>query len=225
MYLNISFPLRFVVVEANTSTLSAVCLVAATSYVFASWTGKKVIAASSKTAASLSFVLLAIANEAAATEYGRYILLALILSLVGDHCLLSRKGHFLLSGIAAFFLAHVAFVAAFVQLGLDRTYFVISLVFATAAAYFILRWLWKYLEGPYKAAVTAYLVVMIMMASFAFAATSVPILGIAAILFAVSDVSVARDRFVSRDIVNKAWGLPLYYIAQLLFAASVITVV
>ncbi len=213
------------VVEANTATLSAMCLVAATSYVLASWTDKKVIAASSKTAASLSFVLLAIANEAAATEYGRYILLALILSLVGDLCLLSRKSHFLLSGIAAFFLAHVAFVAAFVQLGLDSTYFVISLVCATAAACFILRWLWKYLEGPYKAAVTAYLIVMTMMASFAFAAASVPTLGIAAILFAVSDVSVARDRFVSRDIVNKAWGLPLYYIAQLLFAASVITVV
>ena len=69
------------------------------------------------------------------------------------------------------------------------------------------------------------LLIMVIMLSLAIAATEVPLIGVAAILFAISDVSVARDRFVSRDIANKAWGLPLYYIAQLLFAASVITVV
>jgi uncharacterized membrane protein YhhN len=119
----------------------------------------------------------------------------------------------------------VAFIAAFVQLDLDRTYFLITLACTTGAAYFVLKWLWRFLEGPHKIAVMAYVAMMIAMASFAVAANSVPLLGVAAILFVVSDVSVARDRFVSHDIVNKAWGLPLYYIAQLLFAASVITVV
>ena len=213
------------VVEAQPATLCAICLVAAAGYIVASWYGEKVIAGSSKAVASISFIVLAIGNEASATDYGQYILFALTLSLIGDLCLLSRESHFLLGGIAAFFFAHVAFIVAFSQLDLDKTYFLIALICTTVTACFILKWLWKHLEGPYKVAVAGYLVVMIVMASLAIAAYSVPILGIAAILFAVSDVSVARDRFVTRDIVNKAWGLPLYYIAQLLFAASVIAVV
>jgi hypothetical protein len=56
-------------------------------------------------------------------------------------------------------------------------------------------------------------------------ASIVPISGIGAILFVISDVSVARDRFVKQDIGQQSLGIPLYYIAQLLFAASVITAV
>ena len=213
------------VIEAQTAILCATCLVAAAGYIVASWYGNKIIAGSSKAVASVSFIVLAVVNEASATIYGRYVLFALVFSLIGDLCLLSRKSPFLLAGIAAFFFAHLAFIAAFVQLDLNKIYFAIGFICTTVTAYFVLKWLWKYLEGPYKLAVPVYLLLMIVMATVAVAANSVPILGIAAILFAVSDVSVARDRFVSRDIVNKAWGLPLYYIAQLLFAASVITVV
>lgn len=42
-----------------------------------------------------------------------------------------------------------------------------------------------------------------------------------AILFAASDISVARDRFVADGFWNKAWGLPAYFIAQLILAWSV----
>ena len=38
--------------------------------------------------------------------------------------------------------------------------------------------------------------------------------------FFVSDLAVAREQFVSEGFVNKTWGLPLYYAAQLLFAVS-----
>jgi hypothetical protein len=41
-----------------------------------------------------------------------------------------------------------------------------------------------------------------------------------ALAFTASDVSVARDRFVREDFFNRAWGLPLYYCAQLLLALS-----
>lgn len=63
------------------------------------------------------------------------------------------------------------------------------------------------------------------MISLAVAASSssMPLtVALGAVAFAVSDISVARDRFVKRAIANKAWGLPLYYTAQLLFAMSVI---
>ena len=37
-----------------------------------------------------------------------------------------------------------------------------------------------------------------------------------AIAFTASDISVARDRFVQPGFANRAWGLPLYYLAQVL---------
>jgi uncharacterized membrane protein YhhN len=43
---------------------------------------------------------------------------------------------------------------------------------------------------------------------------------VGALAFAASDVSVARDRFVRPEFVNRAWGLPLYYAAQLLLATT-----
>jgi hypothetical protein len=47
-----------------------------------------------------------------------------------------------------------------------------------------------------------------------------PSLLFAAVLFYLSDLSVARDTFVAPGFVNRAWGLPLYYGAQLIFACS-----
>jgi hypothetical protein len=41
-----------------------------------------------------------------------------------------------------------------------------------------------------------------------------------ALAFTASDVSVARDRFVRAQFLNRAWGLPLYYCAQVLLALS-----
>ena len=42
-----------------------------------------------------------------------------------------------------------------------------------------------------------------------------------ALAFYVSDLAVARQRFVARTFWNKVWGLPLYYGAQLILASTV----
>ena len=42
-----------------------------------------------------------------------------------------------------------------------------------------------------------------------------------AVVFAASDISVARERFVAKSFRNKAWGLPAYFVAQLILAWSV----
>ena len=212
-------------IDIQTVVLCTICLVAAAGYLAASWASVPIIAGLSKAAASTSFIALAVVNGAAYSDYGRFVLIALGLSWVGDICLLSRQSNFLLAGIAAFFTAHIAFTAAFTQLSLDTAYLVIAFVCLSVAGSLILKWLWKYLQGPYRLGIPAYVLVMIVMASLAVGASIVPSVGTAAILFVISDVSVARDRFVKQDIVNKTWGLPLYYIAQLLFAASVITAV
>ena len=60
---------------------------------------------------------------------------------------------------------------------------------------------------------------MVVLAGGTMAATGLQLV-IAAVMFAVSDIFVARDRFVSPSVVNRLWGLPLYYAAQLIFALS-----
>ncbi len=42
-----------------------------------------------------------------------------------------------------------------------------------------------------------------------------------AVSFYVSDLSVARDRFLAPGFSNRIWGLPLYYGGQPLLAWSV----
>jgi uncharacterized membrane protein YhhN len=42
-----------------------------------------------------------------------------------------------------------------------------------------------------------------------------------AVLFYLSDLAVARDRFVAPAFVNRLVGLPLYYGAQVLLALAV----
>ena len=42
-----------------------------------------------------------------------------------------------------------------------------------------------------------------------------------AIAFYLSDLFVARDRFLKNDFINRLVGLPLYYLGQFLLAFSV----
>ena len=42
-----------------------------------------------------------------------------------------------------------------------------------------------------------------------------------AILFYLSDLAVARDRLVTKVFGSRAWGLPAYYLGQLLLALTV----
>ena len=46
---------------------------------------------------------------------------------------------------------------------------------------------------------------------------------VGALLFTASDLSVARDRFVKQGYVNRLWGWPTYFVAQLVLAWTVAT--
>lgn len=210
--------------ETWTIALIAVCLVNVIIYIGAEWRGWKITGWFSKLAASTAFVALAAAPGAANSEYGRFIMVALILSWLGDGLLLSLRSPFLLAGMTAFFLAHMAFAVAITSLPIDKIWLTISLIVSGSAGLVFLRWLWKYLLPFYQIAVPAYLAAISLMASVAIAASAAtwsPVLAVGAIAFAASDVSVALNRFVERKIINKVWGLPLYYSAQILFALSV----
>jgi uncharacterized membrane protein YhhN len=42
-----------------------------------------------------------------------------------------------------------------------------------------------------------------------------------ALLFYISDLFVARDRFIKKEFLNRLIGLPLYYAGQFILAFSV----
>ena len=88
----------------------------------------------------------------------------------------------------------------------------------------VFRWLRPHVPNDMRAAAYAYMLVISVMvvaaAGSVGAAGNAMILG-GAVAFYLSDISVARDRFVEHAFVNRLWGLPLYYVAQLVLSQTV----
>jgi uncharacterized membrane protein YhhN len=178
-----------------------------------------------KPVASTGFVALALARGALETAYGRWVLLALALGWLGDVLLIPKGAkRAFTAGLASFLLGHLAFAVAFAARGQSLAWLAGGLAFVAAAAVPLARWLLPHVPRELALPVRAYLAVISAMVATAAGATGAT--GEAAILaggvaFAVSDVAVARERFVARSPWNQLWGLPLYYGAQLLLAATV----
>ncbi len=82
--------------------------------------GQDFTAAIAKLIASTAFVALAIRVGALQTMFGRIILLGLVCSWFGDAFLIGETQYAFLTGLGAFLLAHLAYIAAFVTKGVDR---------------------------------------------------------------------------------------------------------
>lgn len=177
-----------------------------------------------KLLASTAFVLLAISLGATSSTYGLLVLVALVFSWLGDACLLSRRSPVFLAGLLVFLLAHIAFAAAFASASPASRVLAPAFTVLAICGIMTMGWLWTHMSPTYRAAVGAYIVAIVAMCTLAVnlsSASGIWIYGVGALAFAVSDLSVARDRFVVSSLVNKAWGLPVYYVAQLLLAWSV----
>ena len=176
-----------------------------------------------KPVASAGFVGTALAVGAAASGYGRALLAALVLSFAGDLFLLSPGRAAFLGGLGAFLVGHLAFAVAFLVRGAGLGWSAVALVPLVALALAVARWLLPRVDPGMRAPVTAYIVVIVCMVALAVGCavrSGAPIVAVAAVLFFLSDLSVARDRFVAPGFANRLWGLPVYYVAQLLFAWS-----
>lgn len=177
-----------------------------------------------KPLASAAFVATALAAGALQSDYGLLVLVALGLCLVGDVLLipLGRPNVFR-AGVFAFLLGHVAFAAAFLTQPLHPAWLVAAAVVLGGLLWRVWHWLRPALPFDMRVAVLAYLVVIGSMATLAMGwagAGGPAIAAVGALAFTASDISVARDRFVHEDFFNRAWGLPLYYCAQLLLALT-----
>lgn len=177
-----------------------------------------------KPIASAGFLLAAVAAGALDSTYGQVMLAGLLASALGDVLLIFRSSRIFLLGIAAFLLGHVAFAIAFVVRGVSPATSIVALLVLAPFVRAVLRWLQPHLEGPMKPAVFAYVGVISCMVALALGThvrdPSAPLL-VGALAFFLSDLAVARERFVAPGFVNRLWGLPLYYAAQLLLAASI----
>ena len=178
-----------------------------------------------KPLASTGFLGVAWSLGALDDPYGRAIFVALVLCWTGDVCLLSRAKPAFLAGLGSFLLGHAGFCVAFVRLEPSWLIAVPVAALLAAPAWFVgHRWLGPHLPDDMRGPVWAYIAVITSMLALAVAAVAsgapwLVLLG--ALAFYLSDLSVARDRFIEEGFVNGVWGLPMYYAGVTLLAWSV----
>lgn len=206
-------------------TLTFACLACVAALLLAdrrSWGPGRVVF---KLGASTCFVALAWVLGALDSRYGQCVLAALVLGWLGDALLLASHPLAFLAGLAAFLLSHLAFAAAFVLGPLSTTAVMVAAASVAGVGVVVLRWLLPHVPKDFKGPVLAYVVVILAMciaaAGHAAATGRWQVLA-GAVLFAASDISVARDRFVAPGHANRLWGWPTYFVAQLVLAWSVL---
>ncbi len=169
-----------------------------------------------KLAASAGFVALALSLRPE-TPFERWVLAGLCLSAAGDLFLLATSRRFFLAGLVAFLAAHLAYAVAFAPVASPSPWTAAAIAGATALA---LRWLWPRL-GSMRLPVAAYCAAIGVMLWLALGVGRLEI-GLGGLLFWLSDLLVARDRFVRAEPLNRLVGLPLYYAGQYLIALALV---
>ena len=176
-----------------------------------------------KPIASIGFLWVAFFASSSMNPFVAFIWTALILSWLGDIFLLGQSKPLFLTGLAFFLSAHLAYSAAFLNYGIlwTRAVFIIPPLLILVLG--VIRWLAPYLGPQWKTPVFLYMGAISIMVLFAYCCpwerTSIFFIW-GATLFFISDLLVARHRFVKKEAMNRILGLPLYYAGQWLFAMS-----
>jgi len=214
--------------------LTVACAIACAMLVVAERLHAAPARAAAKLTASAAFVAaggVAFARASGAQippTFAQAVMVGLILGAVGDACLLRSEKRWFLAGLVAFLLGHLAYVVGMATLAPIASWpeaagWIAALPIAIGLV--VLRMLWPRL-GALRGPVIAYVATIAAMVVGALACARAGALPDAqrarlvagACLFFVSDLAVARDRFVAHTFTNKLWGLPTYYAGQLLFA-------
>ncbi len=178
----------------------------------------------SKMIAATCFIWIAVTPELNASSFAKCVLLGLLFSWLGDLFLLSSKSRFFQFGILAFLIGHMAYASAFLLSDprwMTTAWPLFSIPLLTWAAW---AWLGRHVEGIYRWLVPVYLVAISTMLVVAFKYSldsGAWVFVVAALCFAVSDLFVAKERFIKSSFSNALFGIPLYFIAQLLFALGI----
>jgi uncharacterized membrane protein YhhN len=214
---------------------TGVCAAAVAALLVAERRGLDRARRAAKLVASLAFVAVAAALANGADDRpARLVLVGLALGAGGDLALTLPGRRALAAGTALFLAGHLAYAAAALDLTSPASWtshgVIGGAVALGVAGALVRRWLWPHLDARApvpRSLVLAYLLVALAMALAAVvpaidlaATTRARRLAAGALLFLASDLAVARQRFVRPSFTNKAWGLPTYFLAQLLIAWS-----
>ena len=206
------------------------CAIACAVLVAAEWRRSRGLVVAAKLAASAAFLVVAV-HTSGGRAFAAWMIAGLALGAAGDIFLLGRGRQMFLAGLVAFLLGHLAYVAGLAPLvgpGQWPAAAGASAVLPVVAGGAALAWLWPRL-GALRVPVIVYIAAiaaMVVGAIAAYRAGALPDpqrtrLLAGAALFFVSDLAVARDRFVAHGFPNRLWGLPAYYAGQLLIAWSI----
>jgi uncharacterized membrane protein YhhN len=180
-----------------------------------------------KTPISILFVVAVVLQPHPLPLYYHLLLVGLVLGLIGDVSLVLPGDRAFMVGLVAFLAGHILYVMAFIILTRPADWLSVGhfVILGMSAGAFL--WLQPHL-GKMLVPVVCYIIVITVMLAGAWAAFRNPqikaagawILFLGAVCFYLSDLFVARDRFISRGFVNRLVGLPLYYCGQFLLAFS-----
>lgn len=178
---------------------------------------------------SALFIATALLQSHNADPYFYLILTGLVLCFAGDICLIFFFNRKVFTAGLAFFLAgHILYVLAFfITAGFTIGAWG-SLAVMLVLSLFVFTRLRPHL-GSMMGPVIAYIAIISIMVVGAASLTARQDFSLQArvlvmagsLLFYVSDLFVARHRFVEKNIVNRYAGLPMYYAAQFMLAFSV----
>lgn len=182
-----------------------------------------------KPLAAIGFLILAISFGALDNAYGQFIFAGLIACALGDVFLLSRQSQTVFRlGMLAFAIGHICYVLAAGQIlrpDMSMLVFLATGVLGLGIGLCVFKSLKSNLPKDMVWPVGVYTLIISLMLARAFQTDmngSHLFLLAGAILFAISDIFVARDRFVAPNPKN-AWAItPLYFGAQAMFALSVL---
>ena len=181
-----------------------------------------------KTILSCLFILTALLQPHPFPEYVYILLSGLIFGLGGDVFLALPQERMFLFGLVSFLLGHVCYVLGFFYVADLNPWTWGGGAIGLAVSGLVFFWLRPHL-GSMLVPVIAYIIVITAMVIGAFTAlgdTRLPPTGrflviFGAVSFYISDLFVARDRFLKTEFTNRLLGLPLYYAGQFLLAFSV----
>ncbi len=181
-----------------------------------------------KTFLSVLFIITGLSQVQLWQPFTLFIIVGLIFCLGGDVFLALPQERMFLFGLVSFLLGHVCYVIGFFWIAQVGGLTIVGTVTSLVIGLIIYRWLKPHL-GSMQKPVLAYIVVISLMVIAAWSllgTNSQPDAGrwlvfLGAISFYISDIFVARDRFLKNDFVNRLWGLPLYYLGQFLIAFSI----
>ncbi|MBS3921514.1 MAG: lysoplasmalogenase [Deltaproteobacteria bacterium] len=181
-----------------------------------------------KSILSLLFVITALFQPRPVPVYFHYLLIGLVFCLVGDVCLALPQKKAFMVGLVAFLLGHVLYIFSFSTLVSVSYWFSPGLFIIVVISALIFLWLRPHLKAM-LIPVLLYIMVITFMAIGALAVfwkSSFQVEGrtlilVGALSFYVSDIFVARQRFIKEEYRNRFLGLPLYYIGQFMLVFSV----